>query len=514
MSGPGRVTPEDALAELSLRQLARNHLGPFCQQMAPWYRDAKHQRLLDTYLEQVFQYIISEGREGIGRLIVEMPPRYGKSEKISRLFPSWCLGKAPDIRVIQTSYGANLAVDDSRKVREYINSERYAKIFGDEAITANEPVSISEESRSQEHWDLSAPHRGGMVAAGIGGGITGKGAHLLNIDDPIKTRKDADSPAYLKMLMDWYKSTAYTRLQKGGAIIITHTRWSQDDLAGQLIRQMAGNDPLVDQFTVLFLPAIALEADAYPLDEDGQQKQMLNGVWLPIGGDMLGRKPGEALWPEMADEGALNKIHANISDQEWWPVFQQMPRSLSGGFFMDSDFIRVDEAPKGLKWYRYIDLAIGRNSKSDWNSCLAVAHDETTGLIYFRDMVRVRALEEFLKIIKGWMLDEGEKGTTWAVEDVAFQTVVFTDFMKDKDLLSVVIGQEKPEGDKLTRARGWQIRARQGFLRLVDGPWAQSFIDECKNFSASARHDDQVDTASGGYKMCGAKKFKAEGAVA
>jgi predicted phage terminase large subunit-like protein len=277
---------------------------------------------------------------------------------------------------------------------------------------------------------------------------------------------------------------------------------------------MAGDDPLIDQFHVLFLPAIALDESNYPQTIEDQKKQMLNGVWLPIGGDMLGRKPGEPLWPYLADEKELLKKKSNVGDDEWWPVYQQMPRALSGGFFIDSDFIRVDEAPKGLKWFRYIDLALGRNSKSDWNSCVAVAHDETSGLIYFRDMIRVRALEEFLKVIKGWMLDAGEKGTTWAVEDVAFQTVVFTDFMKDKELLNVVIGQEKPEGDKLTRARSWQIRARQGFLRVVNGPWVQAFIDECKNFSANARHDDQVDTASGGYKMCGEKKFKAGEAVA
>ncbi|MBA4420261.1 MAG: hypothetical protein C0391_03865 [Anaerolinea sp.] len=486
--------------EKAERALARRHLIDYACYMAPWYIPAPHIVLLAQYLEKVELFIRTEGKEGIGRLMVFMPPRYGKSETISRLFPSWVLGKNPDKRVIQTSYGADLAQDDSRKVREYLTSPRFMNIFGKNACSVDGAVEISIDSRSQAHWDLAAPHRGGLVAAGIGGGITGKGANLLNIDDPIKSRDEADSEAYLKTLMSWYRSTAYSRLEKGGAIVITHTRWSLDDLAGQLLQAMGSDSELVDKYEILFLPAIALDEDQYARDEAQQKEEMLKGIFLPIGGDMLGRKAGEALWPDKASTDQLKATRENVTDLEWWPVYQQLPQPITGGFFQDGDFIVVDEAPKGLKWYRYMDLAIGRTSRSDFNSTVAIAHDPNTGFIYLRDMIRIRELNEFLATVKEWMLSPGEKGTIWAVEDVAFQTVVFNDFMKDKDLINTAITQIRPEGDKVTRARPLQTRCRQGFVMVVDAPWVRGFLQEAFRFGPNARKDDQIDTASGGMK--------------
>ena len=144
------------------------------------------------------------------------------------------MGKQPDKRVILTSYGADLAQDDSRAVRAYVTGSKFAALFGEKS-TLDAPVELSEDASAKSAWDLAEPHRGGLVAAGVGGGITGKGAHLLVVDDPFKNRDEANSEAYRKRVMSWWRSSAYTRLEDGGAIVITHTRWHPNDLAGELL---------------------------------------------------------------------------------------------------------------------------------------------------------------------------------------------------------------------------------------------------------------------------------------
>jgi predicted phage terminase large subunit-like protein len=500
------IARKDALREIAIRELARRHVMDFACAMLPWYKRARHLEYLAEKLEQVALYIRTGGKEGIGRLMVFMPPRYGKSQLISQIFPAWLLGTDPDYRVILTSYGANLSQKDSRAVRDLILSDRYRDIFGKNSL-ADEVVEISPDSKSQSHWDLAAPHRGGLLAAGVGGGITGQGANLFGIDDPIKEWADLINPEYINNLIDWYQSVAYTRLERpGGAIILTHTRWSMDDMAGRLLKMMANQDPDFDQWEIVFLPARALDEDQYPLDEESQRKEMARGIYLPVGGDQLGRKPGEALWPEgRDDEDGLRKVEKNVTLEKWWPLYQQVPGEAVGGFFMQSDFIVIDPSmrPVGVQWYRYIDLALGRTVKSDWNACLAGA---LVGMdLIGRDMIRVRELNHFLAVIKNWMLSPEEQGTIWGVEDVAFQVLVWQEFMKDPQLAGVAMVPVKPVGDKMTRALPAQTRARQGHVKLINGPWVQTFLDEVIRFGVSG-HDDQVDTMSGVLQMISVPK--------
>lgn len=500
------LTREQAQRERALRELSRRHVVDFGTYVLPWYKRAPHLDYLGAKLEQVELFIRSGGKEGIGRLMVFMPPRYGKSQLISQIFPAWLLGRNPDYRVILTSYGADLAQKDSRAIRDLILGDRYKAVFGANSLN-DEVVEVSKESKSQSHWDLAAPHRGGVLAAGVGGGTTGHGANLFGIDDPIKEWSDLQNPNYIKALIDWYQSVAYTRLERpGGAIILTHTRWSMDDMAGELLKLMASEDPDFDHWDVVFLPARALELDQYPPDEEAQRKVLQRGIFLPVGGDQLGRKPGEPLWPAGRDDDeGLRKVQKNVTDEKWWPLYQQIPGEAMSGFFMKSDFIVIDHSmkPGGLQWYRYIDLALGRTARSDWNACLAVALWEID--LLGRDMIRVRELGQFLKVVKQWMLSPEEHGTIWGVEDVAFQILVWQTFMADPELVGIPIIPVPPKGDKTTRALPVQTRGRQGHIKLINGPWVPTFLEEAVRFGASG-HDDQIDTFSGGLAMISTPK--------
>jgi predicted phage terminase large subunit-like protein len=296
----------------------------------------------------------------------------------------------------------------------------------------------------------------------------------------------------------------YTRQRKGTAIILTHTRWAMRDLAGQLLIKMAMG---ADQWEIVFLPAQALPLDKYPQTVEEQRKLLFKGVYIPVGGDQLGRQPGEALWPSQFPNKTLESIKANVENSEWLSLYQQIPGEVEDGFFLEEDFIVEDrdKVPAGLQWYRYIDLALGKTAMSDYNACIAIAHDAATGDIWGRDMVRVHELTQFLREIKTWMLSPEERGTIWGVEDVAFQILVFQQFMQDPDLVGVPITSVKPVGDKMTRALPVKTRARQKHFKLVNGPWIRHYIDEMTSLGGSG-HDDQCDTTSGGFTMASVPK--------
>lgn len=490
------ITPQEAQAERAKRVLARRHLIDYSMYVAPWYVPALHHRYLAAKLELVKRYVETKGLEGIGRLMIMEPAQYGKTEQASRLFPSWVLGDLPDSRIILTSYGADLATENSRYTRNYVGSDRYQKVFPG--------VQLDPDSRSIVSWNLK-DSRGSVFAAGVGGGITGRPANLVVIDDPFKSREDAESEVYRRKVMSWYRSVIYPRVANtpGAAIIIMHTRWDQEDLAGQLLTQMV-SDGEADQWDIVFLPALALAFDQYAKTPEEYRENLLRGIYIPMAtdGDPLGRQPGEPLWPERSDAKKLANTRANMMDYDFEAIFQQMPRMAVGEFFDDKDFKIVErkEAPEDLQWYRYCDLALGETKQSDNNSAIAVAIDERTGDLYLRDRIKERVLEEFLAQIRTSMLSDLERNTEWGIEDVVFQKLVVKQFLKDRSLVNVRIRGVKPLGDKVERARPWQLRAKQGHVKLIRGDWNLDFIREATSFP-KGRRDDDVDTVSGGVQM-------------
>jgi hypothetical protein len=486
--------------ELKSRLMAERDFLSFCKHVDRKHPvDAQHVQVLARKLEQVAKYILSGGKEGISRLMVFMPPRYWKSQTASRKFPAWLLGRSPDLRIILTSYNADLASKHSKAVRDLIQSNEYSQVFGALAST-NEPVDLDPESKASASWDI-ADRNGGMLATGVGGGITGFGANLFIIDDPVKGRKEAGSETIREDSYEWYKATAYTRLEVHGAIIVIQTRWDMEDLSGKLLKAMV-TDEDADQWDVVIMPAIALEEKEYPKTHEEFVENLLRGVFIPMEGDQLGRAPGEPLWKEKHDETALRIKKANMSDFEFVAQFQQTPRLESGNFFDEDDFNYAERAPEGLQWYRYVDLALGKTQLSDFNATAAVAM-ATDGTLLIRDMLRERNLDFFLGSLKALMLSDKEAGTIWGIEDNAFQSLVVKQFLKDPALAKISImgiTRSSSEGDKTQWAQPWRLRAKQKMVKLVRGVWTLSFVREATAFPGGA-NDDQVDTVSGGNQM-------------
>lgn len=499
-SDPKQVVREEVRARL----MAERDFLAFCKYMDPKHpTEARHVQYLGKKLEQVFEFIESKGERGIGRLMIFMPPRYWKSQTASRKFPAWAIGKLPDLRVILTSYGADLATKHSREVRDLIETEKYRAVFGDLA-SSEEPVLLDSESRSSASWEISN-HAGGMIAAGVGGAITGFGAGLFIVDDPVKSREDAESQARRDAIYEWYRSVAYNRLDSvGSAIILIMTRWDQDDLAGMLLQAMV-SDPEADQWEVVYMPAEADEADAFPKSAEEFEENLLSGIYIPMGGDQLGRAPGEPLWPEKHDTAKLTKVRANVGDFEYASQYGQKPRLAVGEFLDDQDFKIADKAPDGVRWHWYADLALGESQTADWNCTGGVGlHGED---LYVRDVVKIHDIDAFLPELKSVMTDKQERDSVWGIEDVAFQKLVIKQFRSDPELLNKEIKAVKPNGDKVTRARPWRRRAKDGHLYLVRGKWNRDFIREATAFP-KGRHDDVVDMLSGGVQMIAEEKPK------
>lgn len=217
-------------------ELARRYYADYVQyvHMGRWKR-ARHLDLVCEKLESII-----EGKTK--RLMIFMPPRHGKSMTVTETFPSFYLGKNPEKRVIEISYSGDLAQQFGKRNRDKVE-EFGPALFGH---------TISQVQATKTNWNLDNG-MGGMISVGIGGSITGYGADLLIVDDPIKNRAEAESATYRDKLWDEYQSTVSTRLHAGGAVIIILTRWHEDDLAARLLNPEYGK---VEDWDIISLPAV------------------------------------------------------------------------------------------------------------------------------------------------------------------------------------------------------------------------------------------------------------------
>lgn len=238
-----RLVLPDQMTAAQLAQLkdavekeeARRHLLPFIMRLKADYVPSEHHWLLCEIMELVEAGVIS-------RLITEMPPRHGKSQIVSVMYPAWYLGKHPGNQVISLSYSSDLANDFSRAARDLFKGDRWPF----------PGVRLSDSAYKVERWYTN---QGGVfTAGGRSSSITGRGAHHLGIDDPYANREEATSPAISEEIWSKFTSAARTRLMPGATVSVTQTRWTDDDLAGRLQKPTQEG---AGQWFVLKLPALS-----------------------------------------------------------------------------------------------------------------------------------------------------------------------------------------------------------------------------------------------------------------
>lgn len=434
----------------------------------------------------------STGAEPVYRLTISMPPRHGKSFLVSDHLPAWFLTVHPMLRTILASYEADFAASWGTKARNHVQDHPE---FG---------VDVSKETRSGSRWNLDG-RTGGMDTAGAGGAITGKGAHLFVIDDPIKNAEEAFSSTQRQTIFDWYLSTAFTRLQSWGCqecgyenapscpheglktpgrMILMNTRWHEDDLNGRVTEK----EP--EKWAVLNLPALA---------EDN---------------DQMGRERGEALCPSLFTLRALGDIKAAQTPYFWAAMYQGRPNIEGGGLISrpfryhrllagegDSPGVyELTDKNGSLSYvpekdcYRFatMDVAGSVKTSADWT--VFSVWDVTPGRILMltgRERVRMEQSnheEELRKWVGAW---PGLKFV--GIEDKTFGTYLIKNMIRHG---GITVRPLKADTDKVSRAIPYGSAIGNGKVSFPsEAPWLQEWEHEHLQFPNSS-HDDQVDTGA------------------
>ncbi len=400
------------------------------------------------------------------RICVSIPPRHGKSELMSRRLPEWLLYWMPESRIILTSYEAEYAAEWGRKVRDDITEE--SDFFG---------FSVRGDSSAANRWETTK--HGIMVTAGAGGAITGRGGNLLIIDDPIKNAEEASSPTVRKKIWDWFISTAFTRLEPHGAVILMMTRWNEDDLYGHLKEQTEQNTELTEQgaWTFINIPAICESED-----------------------DLLHRPLGTALWPERYPVDVLNSIKGTIGSYFWSALYRGSPIPQEGTMFKREWFTIVDDYPHGYsRSVRYWDLAATAKKTADFTAgCRMI---ESNGQYWILDMQHVQASPlNVEKLVHVTAQLDGYATDVWMEEEGGATGKNSTDHYRRYVLNGYSFFTERPGTDKVSRARGFSAAAEAGNVHLLKGPWNEAYLNELCSFPYGA-HDDQVDSSTGAYRQ-------------
>ena len=438
------LSPREGTGRAALRDWARTVLAP------QGFRPAAHHKKLMTQLNAV-----AAGR--VDRLMVLMPPGSAKSTYGSVLLPAWWLMRHPRHAIIAASHTAALAAHFGRQVRRL--ADAHPDTLG---------YKLMRDSRASHRF--STDLGGEYFATGLGGGITGRRADLVLIDDPVRSQAEADSASRRDQVWDWYRSELATRLKPRGRIVLIMTRWHVDDLGGRLL---AGDDG----WTVLKLPAIAEADDPF-------------------------RAPGEALWPAHEDLAALARKREAVGPRAWAALYQQAPRPPGGALFRVGRIDAVEAAPAGLAAVRAWDLAATAATQGrdpDWTVGLKLARD-AMGRVFVLDVIRLRggphevadaivatAHRDGRGVSVGLPQDPGQAGK----QQVAWLAALLAGHR-------VVASAET--GSKLVRATPVAAQADAGNLVMLRAGWNTAFVEELRDFP-QGRHDDQVDALARGFAM-------------
>lgn len=461
------------LSQAVRQEASRRSLLEFTKRSHPKFlADPFHVELCKE-LEQFLEDVVA-GKSP--RLIINAPPRHGKSEIISRRFPAWSLGKYPWLEFIATSYSASLASRMNRDVQRIMDSEPYLSTFPRVRLSgANQRNSGSDAAvRNQELFEVVGS-TGSYRSAGVGGGITGMGMHIGIIDDPLKDQQEANSDTVKKAIQDWFDSTFYTRLHPGGGILICMTRWVSDDLVGALIEAMKNNDENAEYYKVLTYKAIATDNEKF-------------------------RDEGEVLAPSRYDINALNRIRTAIGSRKWSALYQQSPTDEGGGVLKSADLKRYKVLPRLIKRRIYADTAQKTAEVNDYSvfQCWGLGDD---GRIYLIDQLRGKweghQLEK--KAIDFWQKHQPYVSnvscqlTAMKIEDKSSGTGLIQ-FISKKGGIPVKAVQRTK--DKYTRAQDGEPYIEAGLVCIPEeADFCLELCEEIDKFSRddSHKHDDQVD---------------------
>lgn len=447
------------------------------------------------YLSMKIAQCVARGSSG---LLISAPPRHGKSKLATIATPLWVLENFPTYNVGVVTYGEDLSTDFSREIRDYV--QQYPNLLD---------VRLRSDVTRVANFLTTAG--GGLKAVGLRGTITGRGFNVLVIDDYIKEPKEAESANYLEGLYTWYQTVARTRLEPGAVIIILATRWVKNDLHGKLMKlqSLTGRN---------FFEYVSMPALAY----DPKDFAHLPPEKWPLGyPDVLGRAPGDPLFPERYTKDDMENMRAELQGRWWASMFQQNPMGDEGAVIDISMFGSVGseeyqallrayyDTPHNFKVGRYWDMASTKNS-GDYTVGARGILSIRTGQLVLDNIVRgqwnaTKAEAMFKSVTEQDFRQFGtfqvgmeeEPGSSGKYSVRHFQTIL------DSVNASYRIQAENAasKGSKLLAAGPYVAAIEKGHISLLQNQvWNQEYLDEVEVFPEGL-HDDQVDATSGLYRL-------------
>ena len=469
------MTQRSNAAELLLkRRKARSNLLDFTRFTFPEFRENWHHKLVASKLDQ---FVKGE----IKNLAITMPPRHTKSELVSRRLPAFIFGVNPNAKIISCSYGADLAAMMNRDVQRILTSPEYHEVFPNTTLNESNVRSDSHGSylRNSEIFEIVG-YKGIYKCAGVGGSITGFGFDYGIIDDPIRNRADAESPTYRQNIKDWYNSVFRTRRQKGAGILITLTRWQEDDLLGWVL-DLAAKNPNVDQFELISLPALSEEPLA-PYDER--------------------TGPNQALWEEEFSTEDMFRTKETLTVYEWLSLYQQRPSAAEGNLVKKENFkyCTIENGILNLK-----DKTEVLDHCRIFQTCDPAASTKTTA-DYFALGTWVQTPKNDLALIDliHTRLETPDQVKLFSQQYARWKPK--TQWVATRGLGIGLYQTLKQEGlpvdkidedtDKVSRFIPAATRISSGAVYFLEGaPWLNDYETELLGFP-NAAHDDMVDITS------------------
>ena len=456
--------------ELLELEAAHTDFKSFIRYTMPKYDFSWHH---DILIERLNKLIHQKNQ----RIIIQMPPRHGKSELVSRRFPAFLLGRDPDHEIIACSYSASLAATFSRDVQRIMESEKYHKIFPDTVIPgtewAKERPDANRYRRTTTLFEVCG-HDGQLLSAGVGGSITGEGASTLIVDDPLKNEEEALSETIREAVWGWWTSTAYTRLEGGANVIVCQTRWHLQDLAGKLITEMELGG---EKWEVISLPAICPSSGPTS--------------------DLDKRKAGEVLWENKYPIDRMEIIKRQVGSRVWSSLYQQSPIIEGGNIVKEEDFQYYNKLPFDVDRWReaYLvtswDLTFSDTGKSYVVGVVLAKHGPS---YYLLDIYRKKATFSETKNAILRMAEKYPQCRTILIENKANGPAIISELKK---VIPFIIPVE-PSGKKDERMHSIAPIIEAGnFLLPANHPMTKIVVDEMTSFP-NAENDDICDAVSQG----------------
>ena len=471
------MTHEDMAAMLSLMDeldvrkrmlLARNEFLVFIAAVDTTYKFGVHLKRLGALLTEV-----EEGKKD--RIAVSMAPRFGKSQMISIYYPAWYLGKHPEHKLIIASHTVDLAVDMARKIRNLMQTPEYKSIFPGVAIAA--------DAKAAGKWNTT---KGGEVyATGVGGALAGRGAHLIVVDDPISEQDiRSGNTTSLDSIYEWFRTGLRTRLMPGGKIAILHTRWSQRDLIGRLIKDSALNED-GDQYEIFEFPAI--------LDVDNPKANELHAEYTP-------EEPAtiqKSLWPAQWSLESLLRTKASMPTWQWNAQYQQNPTAQESAIIKKNDiqWWPHENPPKVDFIVQAYDTALTTNTRSDYSVCVTFGVWTTEeGVDNLICLNCVRGKWEFPELKKMAL----EQSQAWEPDAIIVEAKASGQPLIDEMRRSGLFVQDYSPGkgqDKIARLNSVSDMFTNKQVWFPEIRWATEVVDEILAFPAGD-NDDMVDAVT------------------